>query len=1008
MLPANPFLQLVPQRSVRTLRRIEALIWREVAQLPIEWAGCSPTRRPLAEIPDSAWEPVRTPFYWGKQFDHAWFRLRLPASARGKGLWLRWAEQGETTVHIDGQPWAGLDVAHPECPLPDGVAEIFLEVVCMESAIWKPTPRSALTAEGCRVESAKLLRRNEAAWKAFFDLQAVHEIAHREYQQWCPRGAEGDFAFGPGVRAHLDSAPVLYRRLLRALDEATSAFDQGGVEALSASLEPVYAELRAHSSDIAVALTGHAHIDLVWLWPEAAGEFKAVHTFSTMDRLMEMYPEFRFGYSQPASYEAVARQEPGLMERVRARIQSGQWEALGGTYVESDTLMACGEALARSFLLGQDGFAELNGSPSRILWLPDVFGYAGCLPQIMRQTGVDRFYTTKLTWGSVTKFPYSSFVWRGTDGSEILAHVSQGFGYNCVVKPHELRVAVDEYRQADVHGEVLMPSGYGDGGGGATADMCERARRFADLAGVPRVKWSRVDEFFEGLEAVRAKLPVYQGELYLQYHRGVLTTHGDLKLAFRAAERALQVEEAARVVTGSGPMDNHPWKRVVFAQFHDYIPGSSIQEVYDEALPELGKIADEAARKATDLLGAGATDTPHGTDALFNPLPIARAVEHEGRHYRMGALSGAPLAELETIADAAVRAEGLRLENSRVRAEFTPEGRLARFIVDDHEIPFAEPVGRLVFYPDNPHQYDAWDIDRPTLALGSPVDLAHAETGVDTSGAAYVRFAGRVGERSELSLLFRLRPESAVVDIQLQGEWRESEKLLRMDFPTAFSGRQARFGAPFGSVLRSQQPGEPRDESMWEVPASRWAIVSDDGEREGFALLSEAKYGWNAREGTLGVSLLRAAKVTMSGIHPPIRRETPASPFSDQGAFCIRLAITRFDTGAPREEMPAALADALFTPAVVYAGAAAGTAFEGLEGPASLLPSWAKPEADGSWVLRLHETMGWRGQGRIRLGAGWVAEMTDLAGTPGETLADGRFRFGPYALLSLRIRPSAG
>ncbi|MCC5838702.1 MAG: alpha-mannosidase [Opitutales bacterium] len=1005
MLPANPFLQLVPQRSARTLRRIEALIWQEVAPLPIEWAGCSPHRRPLSEIPTSAWEPVQTPFFWGKQFDHAWFRLRLPASVRGKGLWLRWAEQGETTVYVNGQPWAGLDVAHRECPLPDEVDEVFLEVVCMESAIWKATPRAALTSEGCRVEKASLLRRNEAAWKAYFDLQAVHEIALREYQQWCPRGAEGDFAFGPGMRAHLDSAPVLYRRLLRALDEATSAFDNGGVEALSASLEPYYAELRAHSSDIAVALTGHAHIDLVWLWPEAAGEFKAVHTFSSMDRLMEMYPEFRFGYSQPASYEAVARQEPGLMERVRARIQSGQWEALGATYVESDTLMACGEALARSFLLGQEGFADLNGDPSRILWLPDVFGYAGCLPQIMRQTGVDRFYTTKLTWGSVTKFPYSSFIWRGTDGSEILAHVSQGFGYNCVVKPHELRIAADEYRQADVHGEVLMPSGYGDGGGGATVDMCERARRFADLAGVPRVKWSRVDEFFDRLDAVRARLPVYQGELYLQYHRGVLTTHGDLKYAFRAAERALQTEEAARVVRGSGPMDNHAWKRVVFSQFHDYIPGSSIQEVYDEGLPELRKIADEAARNTAGLLNA---DAPPAAAALFNPLPVARSFEHESRHYRMAPLSGAPLADLPRVADAAVRGEGLRIENSRVRAEFTAEGRIAVFAVDEYEIPFAEAGGRLVFYPDLPHQFDAWDIDRPTLALGSPVGLTHTETAVDASGAACIRFSGKVGEKSELSLLYRLRPESPVLDIQIQGEWRETEKLLRMDFPTAFSGRQARFGAPFGSVLRSQQPGEPRDESMWEVPASRWAIVSDDGEREGFALMSEAKYGWSAREGTLGVSLLRAAKVTMSGIHPPIRRETPPSPFSDQGEFCIRLAITRFDAGARREEMPAALAETLFTPALVYAGAAAGTVFEGLEGPSSLLPSWARPEAGGSWVLRMHETMGWRGRARIRLADGWEAMLTDLAGKAEAPLQDGRFSVDPYALISLRIRPSAG
>ena len=298
---------------------------------------------------------------------------------------------------------------------------------------------------------------------------------------------------------------------------------------------------------------------------------------------MEDYPEFRFGYSQPASYRAVEKRAPALMQEVRGKIRQGRWEAVGAAEVESDTLLSCGEGLVRSLLLGQDGFRDLQGRPSEILWLPDVFGYSDALPQILVQTGVKYFFTTKLHWGSITLFPHSSFLWQGSDGSEILAHVSQGMGYNMNVLPGEIRSAVREYRQADVHDEFLMPSGFGDGGGGPTPEMCERARRLRDLAGCPPTSWGRIDEYFNGLEEIRDRLPTYRGELYLQYHRGVLTTHGDLKAAFRELERALQIREAAHAVTGRGPVPVESWRRMVFAQFHDYIPGSSVASVYREA-----------------------------------------------------------------------------------------------------------------------------------------------------------------------------------------------------------------------------------------------------------------------------------------------------------------------------------------------------------------------------------------------------------------------------------------
>ena len=278
-----------------------------------------------------------------------------------------------------------------------------------------------------------------------------------------------------------------------------NAFDVGGVPGLSKSLKEAYKKFAGQSDRIRAVLTGHAHIDLVWLWPERCSEYKATHTFSTMNRLMDIYPEFVFGYSQPASYRAVGRISPRLMGQVKKRIARGSWEPVGATEVESDTLMACGEALARSFILGQKGFERLQGKPSRVLWLPDVFGYCGSLPQIMRQTGVDYFFTTKLTWSNINRFPYSSFIWRGIDGSEVLVHVTQENSYNQNVSPEELRRGARAYRQSDVHDEYLSPTGYGDGGGGVTEEMCERARRVKTLAGMPETAWGRVDKFFDKL-----------------------------------------------------------------------------------------------------------------------------------------------------------------------------------------------------------------------------------------------------------------------------------------------------------------------------------------------------------------------------------------------------------------------------------------------------------------------------------------------------------------------------
>ncbi len=901
---------------------------------------------------------------------------------------------------MNGTPHYGFDPAHHYAPLPPNTKEVWIESVVSQTGILHPDG-TGLDPEGSLLEGTELLCRNDPAWDVLHDLLVLDDLMREELRAAFP-GREGEFG-AIGNKPAMDLAPPLLRRLLRHLDDAVNALDIGGLTAAKKRLHQAFLDIQDRGQIPSALLTGHAHIDLVWMWPERVGEFKAVHTFATANRLMDHYPEFRFAYSQPASYEAVRRISPAMDRVVRRRIREGRWEAHGGTQVESDTLIACGEALARSFLIGQEGFKDITGKPSPILWLPDVFGYSGCLPQLMQESGVNFFFTTKLTWNAITAFPHSSFVWAGADGSEVVAHLCQNNGYNQSVSAMELRRGASAHRQCDVHGEFLAPTGFGDGGGGVTEEMCERARRCADLAGLPPSAWGRLDGFFDRLGAIRDRLPVYRGELYFEYHRGTYTTHGEIKAAMRGAERALQIQEAARCACGQGALDTRAWKRVVFAQFHDYIPGSSSHEVYAEAKIELANITTQSLEDARTGLGA----TKSAPRAAFNPLPHPRVHRAGKRTLVLLPLSGAPLDELPEAEFPAIKTTPDSLSNGRVTARFDKTGRIRSLRVDGVPIPFTEPANELVIYPDQPHLFEAWDIDRQALSLGKP-DVRRAEV---TVGAEDITFRRPLGDNSTVTVRYFLDPGSPVLRIAYDLDWQEENALLKAVFPTAFMGRDARYGAPFGSVRRPQLGGTLSAEAMWEVPASRWAVVADDCESDGLFLVTEAKYGVSCRDGFLGLSLVRSAKITMEerghtrGSHPePIRRTLAPHILSDIGPHHIEIAIGRFVPDAPREEHPAALSDILYTPTVEYCGAVRGCGLLGLEGGDSLQPAWAVPVTKGRWILRLHETLGRSGTAKIHLAPGWSAKRVDLRGQPSEKKMRGRnIPFSPYQVVSIEI-----
>jgi len=1008
MLPASHLSQLTAGRAKKALARLQRKIWSSRRALDVETTEAAPDRVDWSGAREQAMTPLLANAYWGRLYDRAWRRITLPDDAPA-GAFLEWQDQGEATLYIDGEPYAGLDVAHRTVRLPEGARELWIESYCMQTGVWHPEAKG-LDARGSHFTGAWLCERDEEAWAAWLDLSALVDcLGFLRESETPPLPANPP---GAGLQKGPASLAPAHRILLHWLDRAIDALDVNGVAAMREVMAEAMEDLRAEKTLCTAKFTGHAHIDLVWLWTEQMGEAKAVHTFASQCRLLEQFPEMRFAYSQPASYEAVERLAPALHRKVKEKIAAGQWEATGALYVESDTQLACGEALARSFVLGQRGFEQLTGSPARLVWLPDVFGYTGCLPQLMRLSGVDYFFTTKLTWNAINHFPFSSFVWAGTDGSKVVAHVTQGVGYNNVVTPREVSNNAAMHAQLAEHREFLHPVGYGDGGGGPTEEMAERARRLSGLAGLPKIEWDQPEAFMARLAERRDALPQWKGECYLEYHRGTYTTHGNLKAAFRGLERALQYREAAAALLGQSADVEHAWKRLVFAQFHDYIPGSSAPEVYLNGVPELESLASEQV-DATGKALHGKVDEA----CLFNPHAATWRgwvkTDDGETCVEIAPLCGAKLNEIEKTLDDKVSGAELTIENGRVKLCMAKPGGIESLMIDGEPLRLRPGAGQPIVYPDHPANFDAWDIDRAAMSLPLPQSEPQRMSVTVEPHEARIEVVYELGREqgNPLTLRYALRPSEAFVRITAELDWREEEALLRLEFPTEYRGAMARFGAPFGSTLRPQMPGNAYHEAQWEAPGNRWASVSHDGERDGLWLATESKYGFSAREGELGVSLVRSPLMTCcdpghSGASPRgLWRGSVESPYSDQGRHVIELALGRY---APHDEAlphPARLADHLFTPPMVYRGAPVASALPVWRAGSTLIPAWVTLASDSARIIRFHEVGGQPGALDLDLPDGASATLVDLREAPLGDAQTGqaRFEYGAYQIVSVKI-----
>ncbi|MFZ4574863.1 MAG: alpha-mannosidase, partial [Phycisphaerales bacterium] len=775
---------------------------------------------------------------------------------------------------------------------------------------------------------------------------------------------------------------------------------------------------RADAAATACHAVGHAHIDTAWLWPIRETRRKCLRTFTNQLNLMERYPEYVFMCSQAQQYAWIEEEHPAVFEAVKRAVASGAWEPVGGMWVEPDANVPSGESLVRQFVHGTRYWRERFGEKGeqRILYLPDTFGFPAALPQIMLLAGCDTFITNKLWWNGVNEFPHTTFVWRGIDGSEVLAHNTPGRDYNATNTPKELlrgqtshRTLAPRPRTADgkpASALWLQPFGYGDGGGGATAGMIESAALAQDCGGLPRVRLSGVNEFCDALWAQRETLsasgddfPAWWGELYLEAHRGTLTTQAWIKAANRRAEDELRFAELLQFAGPNRPTADagaaaaekldRAWKLLLLNQFHDILPGSSIGWVYEDArrdFERITKITDKLIERCTTAWLEGlSTEGVKAPVGVFNPCgaPADAVIELEDgvlvAAKRVPALGVAVVDRAAHHGLVPASVDGLAMSNGVVECELDELGRVVRLAragdkrgVTRGEGEFAAPMNQLVLYDDRPHMWDAWDIDPGYERSARPVETEPESIEIvrEDPLRVAIRVVRALGERSRIEQTYVLDAGSPRVDVHSVVHWHERRTLLRALFPTRILADEATYEIQFGQVKRPTHANTPWDAAKFEACAHRFVDLSMPG--VGFALLNDCKYGHSCRDGVVGISLLR------SPVHP--------DPEADQGdhEFCYSMMP---HAGDWREAGVDLQAELLNTPPLAYPLIAGETGPLGRAwapfsldafGAAGAMVSAVKRSEDGRGIaVRVYESRGGEGGFAIK----WNVPVSEVRPT---------------------------
>ena len=855
---------------------------------------------PYTSAMSGGWTPIEPGTPWGRPWGTTWFRLtatvpdnwapgpvdvivELGFSGAGPGF------QAEGLVYVDGEPVSGLHPKRRTYRLPDARPGSAVDIV-VEAASnpdFNASHRPSLLGSSRTAGDRPLYVFGGGYLAVRFDeVQALTR----------------DLEVLGRLTTALPDGDARRHRLTLAVERALNALDLGDIHGTTATARAILAptlKVPARSDSHRVFAIGHAHIDTAWLWPIRETVRKVTRTFSNVIDLMDEYPEFRFGCSQAVQYQWIEDRHPALFERIKEKVADGQWIPIGGQWVEADMNLPSGESLVRQLIHGQRYFESRFAKRCTEVWIPDVFGYPGSLPQIFAAAGCDNFVTQKLSWNKQNRMPHNTFWWEGIDGTRVLTHFPPVDTYNAEMQPDQLIYAAGNFADKAWSNVSIMPFGHGDGGGGPTREMLERARLMVDLDGVPRVEQRAPADFFDVVraEAHHADVPLWRGELYFEMHRGTLTSQTKTKVGNVRCERLLREAELWWATVGPGPRTTRVteeldglWKEVLVQQFHDILPGSSIAWVHEDAERVLTSVAerlDKLVAEALSLLGGGAllanaATGPRDEVVISDvppPPPMTAQALPDGRYAYRARVAGLSVVRPVAVRnDDSVVVTDRSLENAAVRMELDDSGRISSLLdkrCDRQLLRSGEVGANLTIAPDHPVEYDAWDLERWTARRAVPIDT-HDAIEVVASGplVGSISVPRSFGD-SSITTTYLLTAGSARLEMTFEIDWHEDEKLLAIDFPLDIHTEQAKCGIQFGHVARPTHRNTSWDLAKFEVCAHRWVDVSEPS--FGVAVLNDTRFGHALQDGGVRVTLLRAAQ------YP--------DPRADRGHHTCRLAI---------------------------------------------------------------------------------------------------------------------
>ncbi len=1003
----------------------EQLIFQTVGEL--QHTEALFTKEHLRTVPESGFAPIEPGTAWGGEWNNLWLKgdFTVPVALDGQTLYvLSDCGGNEQLFFLDGAPkgifntknrdYVGGHHASQYLGKVQAGQTLRLAFECYAGHYDPNTdpydyyfaPDPTQTFQHC-FNGVHICTRNEDVFTLIFDLRELLNAARR---------LPGDnFVSARAKRILRQVCDVLLLFPKDAVDNAVMA----GVRKALSLTRPFFTGKNSRVFG-RVGILGHSHMDTAWLWPVAETVRKCARTYANALRLMEQYPSYIFIQSSALHGEWMKQYYPTIFAEMKQRVAEGRYEPNGGVYVECDCNITSGELMARQFLKGQQFTRENFGYTADSFWLPDTFGYNANIPQIMQQSKVKYFYTTKIFWNELNRFPFESFVWKGIDGSEVLTHFNRT---HCWPDVNDCFFATRDLQMKDTTDLRLVAYGFGDGGGGPTPGMIETSLRSSQMDGMPEVASMTISDFMKELEAQRDSLPVYDDELYLELHRGTLTQMHGVKRKNRKAEYALRNMEYFNVLSGEKRNENSDrWlKTLLKNQFHDILPGTCIQPVYDLYHKEMDALlqdyADAAAAYAKTLTDDSACVTlfntlsfPRGDAAVLDKdgyakdYPSQRYTDVCGRaclavgglHLPGFSSTALSLCDTPQVSASPFSYDGTVLETPFAVITFDDNGYIASLVdkASGRELrkKTGEPLGVLLFGEDVPLCWDNWDIERDVIEKLQPVHGFGGRTLV-TDGAVEIRLRSTFTvENTVVTQDLVCYADSPRIDFHTLVDWNSPHRLLKVGFDLDIAAKSAKSEIQFGAIDRPTTANNSLELAKFEVCNRNYTDISEP--RFGVALLNDCKYGISVTDCNLRLSLMKG------GTHP--------DGTGDRGVHEMTFALLPHD-GSFCAETVVHPAYALNVPIVAADGNGTRAPFAAVSVP-NVIVEAVKPAEDdsGACVLRLYECEGSKTEAAITLSKPVrTAQLTNLLEDVQETLTpDGRtltLDFRPFEIKTIKI-----